>query len=57
MWPRPWITFAANYDSDERLRDFFDNMVKAGLVKAGTDYKKAYMVKLVNGVGLNLRPR
>jgi hypothetical protein len=31
--------------------------MKARRVKADTDYKKAYMLKFVNGVGLNLRPR
>jgi NitT/TauT family transport system substrate-binding protein len=44
--------------TDERVKDFFDKMVKAGIVKADTDYKKAYTLKFVNkGVGLDLRPQ
>jgi NitT/TauT family transport system substrate-binding protein len=44
--------------TDERVKDFFDKMVKAGLVNADTDYKKAYTLKFVNkGVGLELHPK
>jgi NitT/TauT family transport system substrate-binding protein len=44
--------------TDERVKDFFDKMVKVGVVKADTDYKKAYTLKFINkGVGLDLRPR
>jgi NitT/TauT family transport system substrate-binding protein len=44
--------------TDERVKDFFDKMVKAGLVKPDTDYKKAYTLQFVNkGVGLDLRPK
>ena len=44
--------------TDERVKDFFDKMVKAGLVKPTTDYKKAYTLQFVNkGVGLDLRPK
>jgi NitT/TauT family transport system substrate-binding protein len=33
-------------------------MVKVGIVKADTDYKKCYTLKFVNkGVGLDLRPK
>jgi NitT/TauT family transport system substrate-binding protein len=43
--------------SDERVKLFFEEMAKAGLVKADTDYKKAYTLQFVNrGVGLELRP-
>ncbi len=43
--------------TDERWKDFYDTMVKAGIVKAGIDYKKAYTLQFVNkGVGLGLRP-
>jgi NitT/TauT family transport system substrate-binding protein len=42
--------------TDERMKDFFDKMVKAGLYKAGLDYKKAYTLQFVNkGVGLDLK--
>jgi NitT/TauT family transport system substrate-binding protein len=41
----------------ERMKAFFDDMVKAGLVKADTDFKKSYTLQFVNrGVGLELRP-
>ena len=44
--------------TDKRWADFYQTMVKAGVVKAGIDYKKAYTLKFVNkGVGLDLRPK
>ena len=44
--------------TDERIKDFYDSMVKAGVVKEGIDYKKAYTLQFVNkGVGLDLRPK
>ena len=44
--------------TDEHMKDFFDRMVKAGLVKADLDYKKGYTLQFVNkGVGLNLHPK
>jgi NitT/TauT family transport system substrate-binding protein len=43
--------------TDARIKDFFDKMVKAGIVKPDTDYKKSYTLQFVDkGVGLNLRP-
>ena len=43
--------------TDERIKNFFDEMVKVGIVKADTDYRKAYTLKFVDkGVGLDLRP-
>jgi NitT/TauT family transport system substrate-binding protein len=44
--------------TDARVKDFFDKMVKAGIVKADTDYKKAYTLQFVDkGVGVELRPK
>jgi len=44
--------------TDARMKDFFDILVKAGVVKAGVDYKKAYTLQFVNkGVGLELHPK
>ncbi|MDJ1158364.1 ABC transporter substrate-binding protein [Chelatococcus sp. SYSU_G07232] len=44
--------------TEERMKSFFDKMVKAGVVKAGLDYKKSYTLQFVNkGVGLDLRPK
>ncbi len=44
--------------SDKRMADFFDKMVRAGVVRGDIDYRKAYTLRFVNkGVGLDLRPR
>ena len=44
--------------NDARVKSFYDEMVKAGVVKPGLDYKKAYTLEFVNkGVGLDLRPK
>jgi NitT/TauT family transport system substrate-binding protein len=44
--------------TDDRWSDFYKTMVKAGVVKDGLDYKKAYTLQFVNkGVGLDLRPK
>ncbi len=41
-----------------RQKDFFDKMVKAGVVSADIDYTKAYTLQFVNRkVGLDLRPK
>jgi NitT/TauT family transport system substrate-binding protein len=44
--------------TDERWSGFYNEMVKAGVVKPGIDYKKAYTLQFVNkGVGIDLRPK
>ncbi len=44
--------------TDDRVKSFYDQMVKAGVVKPGLDYKKAYTLQFVDkGVGLDLRPK
>jgi len=44
--------------TDARIKNFFESMVKAGVVKADVDYKKAYTLQFVDkGVGLDLRPK
>ncbi|MBV8593108.1 MAG: ABC transporter substrate-binding protein, partial [Caulobacteraceae bacterium] len=44
--------------TDARVKSFYDQMVKSGVVKPGLDYKKAYTTQFVNkGVGLDLRPK
>ncbi len=44
--------------TDARVKDFYDEMVKAGVEKAGLDYEKAYTLQFVDkGVGLELRPK
>ena len=44
--------------TDARVKDFFEQMVKAGVVKPDVDYKKAYTTQFVDkGVGVDLRPK
>jgi NitT/TauT family transport system substrate-binding protein len=44
--------------TEEHIKSFFERMVKAGVVKAGLDYRKSYSLDFVNkGVGLELRPK
>ena len=44
--------------TDARVKDFFDEMAKAGVVKPDIDYKKAYTLQFVDkGVGVDLRPK
>ena len=39
--------------TDARVKEFFDQMVEAGVVKPDTDYRKAYTLRFVDkGVGL-----
>ncbi|HZT25565.1 MAG TPA: ABC transporter substrate-binding protein [Pseudolabrys sp.] len=43
--------------TDAHWKSFFDKMVRAGVVKAGLDYKRAYTLQFVDkGFGVNLRP-
>jgi NitT/TauT family transport system substrate-binding protein len=44
--------------TDERIKSFYDTMVKVGIEKGDLDYKKAYTLQFVNkGVGLDLRSK
>jgi NitT/TauT family transport system substrate-binding protein len=44
--------------TDARYKAFFDQMVRAGVVKAGLDYNKGYTPQFVDKkVGLDLRPQ
>ncbi len=44
--------------TDARMKEFFDEMAKAGVVKPDIDYKKAYTLQFVDkGVGVDLRPK
>jgi NitT/TauT family transport system substrate-binding protein len=44
--------------TEVRVKDFFDKMVRAGVVKPNVDYRKAYTLQFVNNkVGLELRPK
>jgi NitT/TauT family transport system substrate-binding protein len=44
--------------TDERMKSFFDKMVRAGVTKPSIDYRRAYTTQFVNkGVANDLRPR
>ena len=44
--------------TDERVKNFYAAMVKAGVEPAGLDYKKAFTLEFVDkGVGLELHPK
>jgi NitT/TauT family transport system substrate-binding protein len=44
--------------TDERVKAFFDEMVKAGVVQPGDDYKNSYTLQFVDkGVGVALAPK
>jgi NitT/TauT family transport system substrate-binding protein len=44
--------------TDERMKSFFDKMIKAGLFKPDLDYKRAYTLAFINkGVGVDQRPK
>jgi NitT/TauT family transport system substrate-binding protein len=44
--------------TDAHWKSFFEKMVRAGVVKAGIDYRRAYTPQFVNkGVGVDLRPK
>jgi NitT/TauT family transport system substrate-binding protein len=44
--------------SDARMANFFDKMVRAGVVKPSVDFRKAYTLRFVNRmVGVELRPK
>ena len=44
--------------TDAHWKSFFDKMVRAGVVKASLDYKRAYTLQFVNkGIGTELRPK
>ena len=44
--------------TDERQKDFFDKMVKAGVIAGDLDYKKTYTLQFVDKkVGLDLAPK
>ena len=44
--------------TDARMKEFFDEMVRAGVAKPALDYRKAYTLQFVDKkVGLDLRPK
>ena len=52
------LTLGIGAMTDARMKDFFDKMVRAGVVKPGLDYRKSYTLQFVDKkVGLDLRPK
>jgi NitT/TauT family transport system substrate-binding protein len=52
------LTLGVGAMTDARMKDFFDEMVRAGVTKAGLDYRKSYTLQFVDKkVGLDLRPK
>jgi NitT/TauT family transport system substrate-binding protein len=52
------LTLGLGAMTDARMKSFFDEMARAGVVKAKLDYRKAYTLEFVNKkVGLDLRPK
>jgi NitT/TauT family transport system substrate-binding protein len=52
------LTLGVGAMTDARMKNFFDQMVHAGVAKPGLDYHKCYTTQFVDKkVGLNLRPK
>ncbi len=52
------LKFGIGAMTDARIKDFYEKMVRAGVVKANIDYAKSYSLQFVNkGVGVHLRPK
>jgi NitT/TauT family transport system substrate-binding protein len=52
------VTLGVGAMTDARMKDFFDEMVRAGVVKSDLDYRKGYTLQFVDKkVGLDLRPK
>jgi NitT/TauT family transport system substrate-binding protein len=52
------LTLGVGAMTDARMKDFFDEMVRAGVAKPDLDYRKGYTLQFVDKkAGLNLRPK
>jgi len=52
------LTLGVGAMTDTRMKNFFDQMARAGVVKPDLDYRKCYTLQFVDKkVGLNLRPK
>jgi NitT/TauT family transport system substrate-binding protein len=52
------LTLGVGAMTDARMKDFFGEMVRAGVVKSDLDYRKGYTLQFVDRkVGLDLRPK
>jgi NitT/TauT family transport system substrate-binding protein len=51
-------TFGVGVMTDARVKAFFDEMARVGVVKADLDYRKSYTLQFIGKkVGLDLRPK
>jgi len=52
------LTLGVGAMTEARMKNFFDEMVRAGVVKSGLDYRRSYTLQFVDKkVGLDLRPK
>jgi NitT/TauT family transport system substrate-binding protein len=52
------LTLGVGAMTDERMKDFFDEMVRAAVIKSDLDFRKGYTLQFVDKkVGLDLRPK
>jgi len=52
------LTLGVGAMTDARMKEFFDEMVRAGVTRSNLDYRKGYTPQFVNNkVGLDLRPK
>jgi NitT/TauT family transport system substrate-binding protein len=52
------LTLGIGAMTDARMANFFEKMVRAGVVKASVDYRNSYSLRFINKqVGLELRPK
>ncbi len=52
------LTLGVGAMTDARMKNFFDQMARAGVAKPDLDYRKCYTLQFVNKkVGLDLRPK
>src|SRR5215831_10232166 len=52
------LTLGIGAMTDARMKEFFDEMVRAGVTRSNLDYRKGYTPQFVNKkVGLDLRPK
>jgi len=52
------LTLGIGAMTDGRIKDFFDKMVRAGVVKPDLDYRRSYTLQFVDKkVGIDLRPK
>jgi NitT/TauT family transport system substrate-binding protein len=56
--PGATISLGIGAMTDARMKDFFDKMVRAGVVKASLPFARSYTLQFVNKkVGLDLWPK